>query len=65
MDTEDEQTDDSMLESLDVIEEAVRDHVLQKVLTNLNLDDDIDVCRILRASILIYIINNHFDHLIF
>ena len=57
MDTEDEHTADSMLEALDVIGEAIRDHVLQKALTNLKLDDDIDACRILRVSILIYMIN--------
>ena len=57
MDTEDEHTADSMLEALDVIGEAIRDHVLQKSLTNLKLDDDIDACRILRVSILIYMIN--------
>ena len=58
MDTEDEHTADSMLEALDVIGEVIRDHVLQKALTNLKLDDDIDACRILRASILIYMIND-------
>ena len=55
MDTEDEHTTDSMLEALDVIEAAIQDHVLQKVVTNLKLDDDIDVSGIFRVSILSYI----------
>ena len=58
MDTEDEHTADSMLEALDVIAEALQDHVLQKALTNLKLDDDIDASGIFRVRILLYIKND-------